>query len=397
MRAIYRLLCPFPSCDHRKQFGYGVILLLIASLSISDAADRSNRRLRTDAAFEEILDQPLLSSSARKREIQPFLKQLASERDISILIDRRIDPHRQVSATLREDYFDEGIRKIAAEIGAEVTVIADTILVGPPDSIRKLRTRIALLDDEFRASEGPPLQKLQTLRESTLVWDDFTTPRELIQNVASRYRFSITNPEIIPHDLWRSGSISDGDLIDQLTILLSQFDLTFRWGNGSEIEIVPEDEQLGIWKDHRPRTGSLAGAIGLLEKSFPRLEVAREEDHLSVFGTIEDHEQVAVMLGERPPRVRPPSQLQNDSIDNQRFTLQMVRKPFRSLLQLLEQQGLEVVFDDNQLREAGINLNQKISVTVEQVPAEELMRQASQPLGLQVRIDGRVIELFVEE
>ncbi|WP_231740887.1 STN domain-containing protein [Thalassoglobus neptunius] len=397
MRAIYRLLRPFPSCECRKQVGYGLILLLIASISIGQAADRTNRRLRTDAAFQEVLDHPLLSSSARKREIQPFLNQLASERDISILIDRRIDPHRPVSATLREDYFDDGIRKIAAEIGAEVTVVADTILVGPPGAIRKLRTRIAILDAEFRESDGSPLQKLQTLRESTLTWDDFTRPRELIQQVASKYRFTVTNPEAIPHDLWRSGSISDGDLIDQLVILLSQFDLTFRWGTDSEIEIVPELEELGVWEDHHHRTGSLAEAMALLKESQPDINVEVAGDSLRVLGTVESHEQVAVMLGERPPRVRPPSQLQSDSIENQRFTLQMVRKPFRSLVQLLEQQGLEFQFDEDHLRECGVDLNQKVSVNVEQVSAEELLRQASQPLGLQIRIDGRVIELFVEE
>ena len=77
-------------------------------------------------------------------------------------------------------------------------------------------------------------------RSTTLQWPDLQSPQAILDNISQNYRFEIYGSEQVPWDLWAHATIPQTSVIEQLTLVLIQFDLTFQWQNeGSEVHLVP--------------------------------------------------------------------------------------------------------------------------------------------------------------
>ncbi len=65
-----------------------------------------------------------------------------------------------------------------------------------------------------------------------LVWEDLATPRELVAQLARENGLKITGLEKVPHDLWAAADLPPISLVDRLTLIAIQFDLTFAVADG---------------------------------------------------------------------------------------------------------------------------------------------------------------------
>lgn len=372
------------------------LIFLISFLEVSMLAAEDLEYLR-EARFREAIDRPLVANGERA-VLRDYLQRLAGERQVAILLDRRIDPGQRVNVALAADFFDDGIRSLVGQVAADVSVVGDTIYVGPPESTRLLRTRIAIARNALDGvQEFTPRRQFEILRRYEVHWPDLTSPREIVQEIARRYDIKIEGIAQIPHDLWGSGSIAYPNLIEALTLVLTQFHLGFEWKDATTIRIDPEVVALEIQQRHRPRGMSLDAAMDLITREHPTLPLATEENQLLISGTVEQHESVAILLGEKPPRQRSAANVESAALRNRRFTLKMVRKPFGSLMATLQQQGITIQYDPRELNKSGIDLAQKISLELEQATIDQLLEQSCEKVGLTYRIEGETVLLKVAD
>ncbi len=186
--------------------------------------------------------------------------------------------------------------------------------------------------------------------------------------------------------MWYRGTLAYPNLVESFTILLTQFHLSFEWVNAETIRIVPEEPEVRIAGDHRPRGMSLEDATALVKRTFPDLDVRRTGSRVSFSGTVEEHEAVAVLIGEKQPRRSMNGNAESKPLRQRTFTLKMVRKPFGSLMATLQQQGVEVRYNAQEFKTAGIDLGKIISLELEQATIDQLLRESCDKVGLDYEV-----------
>ncbi len=384
----YRLQTSFPSSLMMiAQIRNSLFCLFLFLIVNAAGASDDQPRLLRESQFQSAINRALIANGERAI-LQDYLQRLAQEREVAILLDRRVDPSQRVNIAISENTFDAGIRSLVKQIGLEVSVVGDSLIIGPPESTNLLRTRCAIARREFDEIEGfTPKRQFEVLRRYELKWDDLSTPREVLEQVASRYKLKIENLEDVPHDLWFHGTLTYPNLVESLTILLTQFQLSFEWIDAETIRIVPETPRVGIEGEHRPRGMPVADALSLVRRNFPNLEVQRSGSRIAFSGLLEEHEAVAVLVGEKQPRRPMSGDPESRPLNQRTFTLKMVRKPFGSLMATLQQQGIEVHYNAQEFSNAGIDLGQKISIELEQATIDQLLKESCDKVGLDYEVE----------
>ncbi|MFG0331809.1 MAG: hypothetical protein ACF8TS_00480, partial [Maioricimonas sp. JB049] len=131
----------------------------------------------------------------------------------------------------------------------------------------------------------------------------------------------------------------------------------------------------------------------IIRDAFPDAAVTTEGTRLVVRARIDQQERIAELLSPRADRApRRPAGL--GPLISRRFTLTIVRQPAGALIRTLESQGVTVEYDADALEEAGIDLEQKISLQLEQATALEFFRGFCEPLGLDFELKGTTVRLF---
>lgn len=369
---------------------FAAIILIVTSAAVA-VADTPVSYLR-ESKFQAALDRPLIATGQRAR-LKDYLIRLSQERQVAILLDRRVDPTQLVDVSISADFFDHGIADLVAQAECGVSLVGDTVYVGPSSTAAVLRTRIALLREQLNQAESlTPKRQFELLRRYPMEWEMFASPAELLIDWTSKFDVHIENPEAIPHDLWAAGTVADPNLIEGVTIVLTQFDLSFEWQDDSTIRLVPQAPRVAIAQVHRPRRIALEEAVQRVRAALPQLELDVQGGSLKCTGTVEQHETVAVLIGEKPARRRSKSTTELP-LQNRRFTLRMVRQPFGSLLATLEQQGIDVHVETRELPAAGVDLATKISLELEQATIEQLLSAACDKVGLDFEIREETIFL----
>lgn len=347
--------------------------------------------------FQKEIKLPLLVTSSEPMQIRSFLKELGRARHIAILLDRRIDPRRKLTTSISAISFEDGIGELATRIGAGVSRIADTYVIGPSESVGLLRTRVSMLRDDLKESDLTVKRQQEVLQEVLVEWEDLTSPRELVRDLATNYAVSVRNPEQIPHDLWAEGAISHANLIEALSIILSQYEQSFRWVDEKTIEVIAAPEVRFIDKTYQPQRMSAPDAAKLIQQSNPKLQVQIADQKLKVTGRVEDHELVVELLSQKMSPNTVPATSNPNSLVNRRFTLTIEQQPFDGVIEFLNANGIDVKYDANKLTAAGIDLKKRISLKLEQGTIDELMGTICDAMNIEFEITEDSIQLTVRE
>jgi hypothetical protein len=369
------------------------LLLLLCGICLEATGQENPPAFHTQTRFLQELNRPL-TASRNEVPLREFLDRLSEVRGIAILLDCRIDPGRIINVDVNADFLDAGVGEAVAQAGCEVAVLADTLFVTRPETARTLRTRIYVqrerLEELIREN---PRRQFELLRRRPVIWEKLATPRELLVRTALRSGLTVENPEEVPHDMWAAGGLAYPNVIETLSVLLAQFDLDFEWTGPDSVRIVPQPEPEPIRQTHPVRRMPADEARARLLQRFPDLKVRQRNDRLEVDAFLEEHEEIAILLGNAPPR-----RSLREPLENVRFSLRMVQQPFSGLLQLLsEKHGIQVEYDPAALAEAGIDLNRRISIELEQATLEQLLAAACREAGLDFRMEGRRLILSPPE
>ena len=368
-------------------------LLFILIAAAPGASQDERAGYRTGSDFRRELDKPVTVTRSNA-ELRPLLARLAADRGIAIVLDRRVDPGREVDANLPRTRLLQAIEQIAEQAEVVVSVVGDTVFVGSQESTAKLRTLCVLRAmelDAFGAALGR--REFELARTHSFAWDDLERPADLLLRVAQRGGLMVEGLELIPHDLWAGGTFVGVTPIEAVSLVLIQFDLTFEWtGTAEGIRLVPAPPSVAVTRSHAVRTIAPATARDRVQLRFPDVPVEIAGRQLTATATIEQHADIASLArGDDPDKEVAAARF--GPLARRRFTLRVVRQPAGAVLQTLQANDVDVEYDADALADAGIDLNTKISLDLNQAPVDELLQAICEPLGLEYEIKGEVITL----
>jgi len=342
-------------------------------------------------AFREALNQPVTVDWSGV-PLRKGVEDLARAHRTAALLDRRIDPGQKIDLKLGAVPLATAWRQIAEKAGAGVSALGPLIYIGPPERAKQLRTLAAMAAEQVERL--PAAQARRFLGASPWRWDDFATPRELLADLGRRYRMQVNGMDKVPHDLWAGAELPPLTLVERLTVVTVQFDLTFRVSpDGRLIELLPMPEEIVLVRDY-PAGPDPQATLQNFVSLAPKAKYVLAGDRIVVRGLLEDHERLS---GQEPgplaAQTAPPVQ----KLDPERTrigTLTIREAPVGLLLKrLADQFGLELKIDEAGVRAAGVSLEGRVSCVVENASVDDLFRRIGQEAGLSVRRNGRVLEV----
>lgn len=358
------------------------------------SVDRPAGEFKSGRDFEAALA-GVFSASWSNVSLRRMLERISETQRVAVLLDRRLDPTREVAVRIDSASLRDGLETIAEEVGGGMSVVGNTLYVGPADAAGKLRTLMqtradGLYDSSLNVVVG---RRIELLGGRTFHWNDLDRPRELVERLAERYRLELRGAEQIPHDLWAGATLPDADAVEALSLMLIQFDLTFEWTDrATGIRIVEAPETISIERAYSPRGSNAAEAADAWRRRIPGLEARVEGRRVIVRGTAEMHESVRDLLRPDRQRKRPTQSDTVAPLANRRFTLRY-RGRADALLRTLANSGVTLQYDALRLREANVDFGQIIEMDVEDAPAGEFFRALCRQLELEFSIDESTVTL----
>ncbi len=317
------------------------------------------------------------------------LRNLCGAHRVAVLIDRRVDPDQELELQLNDVPLTTVFEEVSRGRRLGFSVLGSVVYIGPAEASSRLRTLAALRVEEI--GRLPPATAARFRRLERIRWDDLATPRELLQQLAERNGLELTGPDRIPHDLWAGADLPPSSLVDRLTLITVQFGLTFQVSqNGRGLTLVPIPERVGLVRSY-PGGRQPEQTAERFATITPDAQIKVVGDKVFVKGLVEEHQRLS--SPRQPPRqAAAPAAATPDTTRVNRVFFRDV--PVRKVLdKMAEQLKLELRIDGAALRRAGISLDKLISVTVENVTVDELLRKVTQPARLKFRRTGNVVEI----
>ena len=372
-----------------------ILVLILPLLAVGDAHAQTAARWATGSALKRQLAEST-HTSAMGIPLRQAIYQRGRAHQVSILLDRRVDPDQPVTLNVDDLPLEEMLGKVAKRHGLGVTVLGSAVVyLGPTPYTTRLRTLAELRHDEARAR--PDLAE-RLLAVAPFRWADFSTPRDLLGQLAAEAKLTIEGLGQVPHDLWGAADLAPLPWVDRLTLVAGQYDLTFQIGSdGRSIALVPIPDDVSIVRGYP--AGSQASRLAEKWRDLlPHVQITVTDTRISVRGLLEDHERLAAAA--RPAAStaktagRKPAEKHRAAEAEKRYTLKQAQGQLDLLLpQLGERLGLEMRIDREALERAGISLRKQVSVSVADATLDELLTALLQPAGCTFRRQGNVVEV----
>ncbi len=274
---------------------------------------------------------------------------LSRTRRVAVLIDRRVDPGRELNVSLKGVPLESALRQIARPRGLDVSRLGDVFYLGPAADADRLNAVSTEFKEKIRRLPYA-MRRKYSLRKK-LAWDDLAEPREILKILGRRNGLAIDHLDRVPHDLWAAADLPPISLAGRLTLIAFQFDLTFKIAaDGVRLELVP------------------------LPENVPRTPGAKHR----------------AATPRKKPTSKPLADLERLRIDR----LVVQGKPLDAVLgQLARRLDLELRIDRQAIAAAGISLDQRVSVKVENATVDKLFRELLRDTRLTFSRRQRVVEI----
>ena len=360
--------------------------------------DRDPPKYLTDRNFRRALTQPFTASWSNVG-IRAILQRIQSTQNISIILDRRIDPSLKLTIDIQNLSLEAGLKKIASESHANMGVVGNNIYIGPPQAVSNLMTLLELKQEDLQnLTDSQASLKSRVLflsRKKTFHYQDLETPAEILKQITDAYQITLSDPKRIPHDLWANGSLTAVNANQALSLILIQFGFTYQWGQqGRQIQLEPVPDIVTMKKTYLPRKSSVAALVTQLEQAFPELTVVPSGKTVTVQASHELHEKIKQLLNPtRTSRNSKPAKVDTVPIQRRKFTLRVKQVPLIAIMKKLEQSGITFEYNASQFTTAGIDLNKLIDVTVKDAKPPEFFDALFNPLNLNYQIQGTKVIL----
>jgi hypothetical protein len=347
----------------------------------------------TGSALEARLAEPV-GADWSGWTLRDALTGLARAKHVAVYLDRRVDPDQKLQMSLKDVPLEDVFRQVAESRQLGFSRFGPVIYLGPPRFTDRLRTLAALRLEDVRKLPADVGQKF--VRAQRLGWNALAEPRGLLVNLAKENGVEIAGLEQVPHDLWAAADLPPLSLVDRLTLLAGQFDLTFQIDpEGKLVALKPMPEKVSIVRSYPGgrQAEQLAERWATLA---PEARIERSGNRIVVEGLVEDHERIA---GAGRPVTRPTGRLPtkpavSDGLDTKRFTVREASGPLNGVLdELARRLNLDLKIDRQALDEAGISLQQNVTFSAEDATLDQLLDKVLKPVRCTFRREGTVVEI----
>lgn len=363
--------------------------LAISAWAINCIAQSPANVARNEAELRARLQQRTTISLAGS-EIRNAAAAIAKNNDLAIAFDRRIDPELPVELSATDTTIEEVWRRLAESHDLGYTTFGPNVYVGPKQPARDLSTLAALRRDEVE--RFPAALKAKLLHADSTTCEAPCDAGALWNRLTAEAGLTFVNPARMPFDLWPTVGWAPLPLVDRLTLVASQFDLTFRidpLARTITLEPAPNDAML-----ERSYAAGLKPleTLNRFRTIAPSATIRQVGAKMMVVGKYEDHQRLA---GRAPAAVAnnvnapPPAGAQV-------FTLRVKDVPLGELIRVLrEKHKLKIQVDEAAIKAAGLSLDGRTEVDVAKATLQQLLEQAAAPLGLTARTVGEAVEIGV--
>lgn len=368
--------------------GFSVWLALTAVWGVGGDIAVAAPAWATGAEFQRRMARPV-NVTWSQNPLRRGLRNLCNAQHVALLTDRRVDPGQEVDLQLHNRPLQEVFETIAESRRLGVSFLGSVVYFGPSRASSRLRTLAAVRSEEL---EGLPQTIARKFRHpKRIAWEDFATPRELLAQLGRENGLDFVGLKQVPHDLWGEADLPPLSLVDRLTLIAVQFDLTFRVsGDGKTVGLVEIPADLGLVRSYPGGLQPKATAERFAALA-PDARINVVGSKVYVKGLLEEHQRLSSRRG--PPRqVQTPAASQIERVRIDKVSFQEL--PVGVVLQKLAAQlNLDLRIDHDGLRRAGISLQQPVSVTAAKVTVDELLGEVIRPTRLRFSRRGNVVQI----
>jgi hypothetical protein len=382
------------------------LIRIVAALVVAGPTILAGLGIATDRcdAAEESGDATWLTGAALQKRLaddvdvvwtgNPFrvaVQRLSKAYRVAVLMDRRIDPNQRVDINVASVSLASAIQEIAERRQLAVAQLGPVVYLGPMEAALRLRTLAMLREEEVR--QLGPAGSGKFLRRKSLEWPDLATPRDLLEQLAEESGVKIAGMEQVPHDLWAAASLPPLTWIDRVTLITNQFDLTFETSDGGrQIRLTPVPKTVALVRNY-PGGSNPAAVARRYESLVPDAQVKVVGDRVYVRGRLEDHDRITSPLRSVTHADRKTqSPVPGAKVLIRSLTIQ--EQPVGPVLsQLAAKLKFELRMDRSAIEAAGISLDQRVSMQVENATLDDVLRELLKTTGLTYRHQNGVVEI----
>lgn len=374
----------------------------IDSISAAQISDKQSAILNreipkylTDRNFRRKISDPF-SASWSNVGIRSIIQRISSTQNLSIILDRRIDPSIKLKLDIQNLPLEESLQKLASLVNAKYAIVGSTIYIGPTKIVSKLETLLELKKEELTHSRDVSKSQLFFLsKRRTFHYQDLDQPSDILNKIVDAYQIIVKDKKLVSHDLWASGTLSSVNANEALSLILIQFDLTYHWEKqGTQIQLIPIPETVTIEKTYQIAGNSVIAITNRLKKAFPDLRLITSDKAIKISVSKEQHDKIEQFLNPRAnSRITRPQKVDPVPVQRRKFTLRVKRIPLNAIMKKLEQSGIEFDYVESQLENAGINLSRQIDISVKEANAREFFDALFSDFNLNYQILGTKVKL----
>ncbi len=363
-------------------------LILLAVMCVTfprDAAEAAEPiKWLNEKQLQEQLEQPF-SGAWSKAPLRSALRKMSHAQRVAIVLDRHVDPQQKLDLVISNDPLGVALARIAEQQKLGLAIVGPVAYFGPKETAGKLRTLAALRHDEVRDS---PSARKKFSASRPWHWDDLATPRELLAALAKEADVKLAGLEQIPHDLWTRGDLPALPWTDRMTLVAAQFDLTFEIDpQTATVTLTPIPERVTLSRSYPAGSGA-RGLMQRFARELPDAKIDVQGNNLVVETTAEDQDFIARALrggSAKKTTVKPGKEV---------YTLTVKNEPLGGVLkQYGKMLSIDVQLDAPAIEKAGISLEQLISVKVDKVTLDELLKATLVSTGLEFERRERVVTI----
>ena len=368
------------------------ITLLCIATFVAPAAAQDAIRWNNAAAVAGRLEMPLGTGVQWSGQaLRDGLRNLSRSEGVRVamLLDRRADPSRPMELAIAEGTLSGAFDRIANFADLGWCQIGPVIYFAPPATAHRLRTVVELRKEELAKTPAALASKLRRMKPWR--WDELSTPRELVEELAHDADLKLEGLERIPHDLWAAADLPPMTAIERVSLVLAGYDLTFAVEAPATLRLVPMPTKVVLTRSYALGAAGDA-ALTALKKKYPDAELRIEGSKLLVVGRAEDHAAISDALVGKS--ARPVAKTTPPKLSQVRASLKAKNQPVEQLLNdVAKTLTLDLVIDREAIAAANLSLDTRVSVELTNVPVGELLAAITKPAGLAFTLRGRTVRI----
>ena len=346
----------------------------------------------TGAALQQQLAKQINVTWSENR-LRRALEGLSRTQEVAVVLDRRVDPGQRIDLSLTDTPIETVFQTIAQHCRLGVARLGPVVYLGPPEAALRLDVLLARCEEMVR--HLPPAAARKFRQANRMAWPELAEPRKLLAELARENGLEIEGLERVPYDLWPAADLPPMPLVERLTLIAVQFDLTFEVdADGRRLTLQPIadiacDQRRftlrSIPQDFSDASGTAARPAPLI----PLVSRAAGSRTVSSRPAWEASLRRVSKSASTTPHETPAEvgQVRIDRLVVQEKLLGPV------LRQLAERLNLEMHIDRQAIADAGISLDQRVSAKVENGTVDDVFRALLKSTGLTFRRSDRVVEI----